>query len=200
MKIHHILSISLCLLQFSLQAQDVSPEQAFLEFWENYDAEFKNPETSPLSSEEMASFDSIPRYEFNSDFRVKAEVIHLKRQKPISFETTRDLKQQYQKVAELRFKIDSVEQKLSAYLNLSLMRNPEYRNRWFVPFTDASNGFGTYEGGRYLEVEGTEENEVILDFNLAYNPYCLYNKKYSCPIPPRENDLKTAIEAGARSE
>jgi uncharacterized protein (DUF1684 family) len=39
----------------------------------------------------------------------------------------------------------------------------------------------------------------IIDFNYAYNPYCAYNEKYSCPIPPIENHLKIAISAGEKA-
>ncbi|MFT4770764.1 MAG: hypothetical protein ACI9D1_000789, partial [Cryomorphaceae bacterium] len=74
-----------------------------------------------------------------------------------------------------------------------------YENQLFVPFTDASNGFGTYEGGRYLEMELPETDSVLVDFNIVYNPYCAYSDRYSCPVPPRENDLEVRILAGAKS-
>jgi hypothetical protein len=37
-----------------------------------------------------------------------------------------------------------------------------------------------------------------LDFNRAYHPYCVYNVSYVCPVPPTENRLSVAIQAGER--
>ena len=41
-------------------------------------------------------------------------------------------------------------------------------------------------------------NSIIIDFNKTYNPYCAYSHRYSCPVPPEENDLLVRIEAGVR--
>jgi hypothetical protein len=171
----------------------------FIEFWKNVDSEFEDPDRSPLKPDDLASFEGVARFEYDSSFAVWAEVKRFSREKPFTFKTTGSNKQRYQKVAELHFEIDSVELKLSAYRNLDLMRNPAYANQLFIPFTDKSNGFGTYEGGRYLEFELPEADSTLVDFNFAYNPYCAYSDRYSCPIPPRENDLDVAVRAGAKS-
>lgn len=171
----------------------------YIEFWSKNDAEFAVQESTPLSAEALAEFDSIARYSYDSTFAIRASYRSIKRQKPFTFETTGDIKQRYQKIAEMDFVIEGDTLTLSGYRNLALMRNPDYRDRLFIPFTDASNGFGTYEGGRYLEADIPEGDSLFLDFNMAYNPYCAYSDRYSCPIPPRENDLKKAIKAGAKS-
>jgi uncharacterized protein (DUF1684 family) len=51
-----------------------------------------------------------------------------------------------------------------------------------------------------LEVEGAlaDGAEVTVDFNLAYSPFCAYSDTFSCPLPPEENWLGTAIRAGER--
>lgn len=69
----------------------------------------------------------------------------------------------------------------------------------FVPFADATNGQGTYAAGRYLDFEPTADGRYVLDFNYAYNPYCVYNPAYSCPLPPPENRLGVAVPAGERA-
>lgn len=185
----------LAFLSVSLFAQ----EARYIEFWTKTDAEFADPETSPLKKEDVAEFDSIARYPYNPDFAITAKFDVIERQKPITFRTTGSIKQRYQKAGELHFQIDSTDLVLAAYRNLELMRMPGYENQLFVPFTDASNGFGTYEGGRYLEIEIPETDSLFIDFNLVYNPYCAYSDRYSCPIPPRENDLSKKILAGAKS-
>ena len=60
------------------------------------------------------------------------------------------------------------------------------------------NGLESYGGGRYIDARIPEGDTFIIDFNKAYNPYCAYNDKYSCPIVPRKNYLKTRIEAGVK--
>ncbi len=75
-----------------------------------------------------------------------------------------------------------------------------YRNEhgFFLPFADALAGDETYGAGRYLEPEPAGDDRLLIDFNLAYNPYCAYNPNWSCPITPAENRLKVAIRAGEK--
>ena len=67
----------------------------------------------------------------------------------------------------------------------------------FLAFRDATSGDETYGGGRYLDVRPPDAHgRVVVDFNLAYNPYCAYSDGYSCPLPPAENWLGVPIRAG----
>jgi uncharacterized protein (DUF1684 family) len=67
----------------------------------------------------------------------------------------------------------------------------------FVVFGDETNGAETYSGGRFLSVEAPREDGwIILDFNKAYNPPCVFTPYATCPVPPRGNVLATRIEAG----
>ena len=68
----------------------------------------------------------------------------------------------------------------------------------FLPFSDLTNGKESYIGGRYIDIEIQDAAVWEIDFNKAYNPYCAYNHKYSCPIVPLENDLEVAIYAGVK--
>jgi uncharacterized protein (DUF1684 family) len=72
----------------------------------------------------------------------------------------------------------------------------------FIPFTDLTNGHGSYGGGRYLDltIPPAGTTTMVLDFNRAYNPSCAYNVAYSCPVPPPENRLAIAIPAGVKSD
>ena len=74
-----------------------------------------------------------------------------------------------------------------------------YENYLFIPFRDITSGDETYGGGRYLDFRIPETDSVTIDFNLSYNPYCAYNHKYSCPIPPAENSLPVKILAGEKT-
>jgi uncharacterized protein (DUF1684 family) len=72
------------------------------------------------------------------------------------------------------------------------------KDTYSILFRDATSAKTTYGGGRYLELDPKlmQENRAVLDFNAAYNPYCAYNPSYACPLPPKENQLPIAIEAG----
>jgi uncharacterized protein (DUF1684 family) len=65
-----------------------------------------------------------------------------------------------------------------------------------VPFTDATTGDRSYPVGRYLEVALPESGPPVLDLNRATNPWCAYSEHYNCPIPPSENRVAVAVEAG----
>ena len=74
----------------------------------------------------------------------------------------------------------------------------------FLPFGDLTNGTETYGGGRYLVDSakgadlGGHDNKVVLDFNFAYHPSCVYSDRWSCPLAPTESRLPVAIRAGER--
>lgn len=79
------------------------------------------------------------------------------------------------------------------------MRGKEnYKNHLFLPFTDATGGAETYKGGRYIDLEISEESIIVIDLNKAYNPYCAYADGYSCPVPPQENNLRVKILEGIK--
>ena len=69
----------------------------------------------------------------------------------------------------------------------------------FIPFKDMTNGKETYEGGRYIDAEILTGYNMVLDFNMAYNPSCVYNEKFICIFPPKENVLNIGIEAGEKN-
>jgi uncharacterized protein (DUF1684 family) len=73
------------------------------------------------------------------------------------------------------------------------------RGRLWVPFADATNGDETYEAGRYVDLSRTGDDSVVVDFNRAYNPTCVYNPEYACPLPPKENRLDARIPAGEKT-
>lgn len=92
------------------------------------------------------------------------------------------------------FKISGQKYKLTAY-----QPNAKDSKSFFIPFRDATTGKETYGGGRYMDTRLTE-NKVLLDFNKAYNPYCVYDYLgYACPFPPEENTLSIAVTAGEKN-
>ncbi|MNH33262.1 hypothetical protein D3C86_1572800 [compost metagenome] len=112
--------------------------------------------------------------------------------------TTTARKPVYEKYGEAHFKLNGKDLVLSIYQSHSLREKAEYKDHLFLPFMDLTNGEESYGGGRFLDLTIPEDDTIVIDFNKAYNPYCAYNHKYSCPIPPKENDMNTEIKAGVK--
>jgi uncharacterized protein (DUF1684 family) len=68
----------------------------------------------------------------------------------------------------------------------------------FIAFGDRTNGEVTYGGGRYVSVELAPDGSGSIDFDLASNPYCVYDEEFVCPLPPSGNRITVAIEAGEK--
>jgi hypothetical protein len=101
----------------------------------------------------------------------------------------------------LTFTIHDSTQQLYVYQSEMLMKNADYFDYLFVPFGDASSGFESYGGGRYLDfrMNDIKADKLLIDFNKAYNPYCAYTTGYNCPLPPKENLLVVQIAAGEKN-
>lgn len=160
--------------------------------------EFKDKNKSPLDEKDFKNFKGLKYYPIDLKYRVKATFI--KNEAPVLFKmkTSTTRLPDYLKYGELHFTLDSVEYKLEVYQSPDMARMPGYEDYLFVPFTDQTNGHETYDIGRYIDIEIPEGEEVVLDFNQCYNPYCSYSKRYSCPIPPEANNLPVEIKAGEK--
>lgn len=157
---------------------------------------FSDSETSILEESDFENFTGLNFYPINLDYRVEATFVRTPDEKPFLMPTTTDRLPEYVKYGEVHFTIKEVALKLDVFQNTSPKEG--YENYLFLPFTDLTSGHGSYGGGRYLDLQIPEKEVIILDFNQLYNPYCVYNKKYSCPIPPEQNDLPIKIEAGIK--
>ncbi|MDO6736274.1 DUF1684 domain-containing protein [Wenyingzhuangia sp. 2_MG-2023] len=159
---------------------------------------FKNPKKSPLPSKKIKSFSGLPFFSMNEKYKVNAKLSYTFNSPIIYIPNTHGETEAYQQYALATFTIDGKQLTLSIYQNLSLKKKRGYENYLFIPFTDNSNGKNTYSGGRYIDTTIPENptGYITLDFNKAYNPYCAYNKKYVCPIPPKNNHLDIEILAG----
>ncbi|MGC4103405.1 DUF1684 domain-containing protein [Ferruginibacter sp.] len=107
----------------------------------------------------------------------------------------------FRRYGKLIFIIHDTTLQLTVYQSTPVKQNDPYKDYLFIPFTDLTTGEATYGSGRYIDIFTTDikNNEVVIDFNKAYNPYCAYTTGYNCPIPPRENYLAIAINAGEKA-
>ena len=195
----YILSFLTILFFISSCSQKKQPLQGETEFQKNLNAEFKDATTSPLKEKDLKTFDGLEFFKVDSNFVVKAKFVRTPDEKPFKMKTTKDRLPIYTKYGEVNFELNGKSFNLNVYQNEKLIKEEGYEDYLFLPFLDETNGLESYGGGRYLDLRIPEGNSLTIDFNNAYNPYCAYNDKYSCPIVPRVNYLKTRIEAGVRT-
>lgn len=192
-----IIYLFLVVFSFDLYAQDTSTIVEEIQHYQTeLNAEFANPDTTILEKDVFATFKKLEFYPIDLTYYVQAKLVRTPNEKPFLMPTTTDRLPEYVKYGELHFQIDSLDLVLDIFQNTT--PKEEYKNNLFLPFTDWTSGDGSYGGGRYIDVLIPETDSLVIDFNKAYNPYCAYNKHYSCPIPPKQNDLPIRIEAGVK--
>lgn len=196
--------LSLLLISITLTyctSQNTTYKDEIKLFQYELNTEYADASKSPLTKEDLKTFKALDFFEINEKYKVTAQLEYTPNSPVFELKTTTDRLPLYRKYAIATFVLDGKEHQLNIYQSQDLMNSLEYKNYLFLPFNDTTNGKSTYGGGRFmdLEIPSTESNTIIIDFNKAYNPYCAYNHIYSCPIPPKENTLNIAIEAGVKA-
>lgn len=167
-------------------------------FQQELNANHANPEKSPLMEEDRKDFKTLDFFPINEQLAVVATFVKSKGEKSFEMKTTTERLPLYIKYGELHFKIDGKDFKLDVFQNLDLIKKKGFKDHLFLPFSDLTSGNESYIGGRYIDMKKPKGKTVLIDFNKAYNPYCAYNYKYSCPIVPLQNDLMVEIKAGVK--
>jgi len=163
--------------------------------------QYADKDESPLTKEDLKTFKALDFFKIDKNYRVEAK-FELTPDTPVfEMKTTTDRLPLYRQYGIATFTLNGKEQTLSVYQNQNLMTDIEYEDYLFIPFNDKTNGNLSNGGERYIDVSIPSNNEIIMiiDFNKSYNPYCAYNSKYSCPIPPKENNLNIEILAGVKA-
>ncbi len=153
-------------------------------------------ESSPIEDSLISDFKGVNYFSIDTNFRVIAKFEVVEHGQVFKFLTTGNIADTYQTIGKLHFTLQGTACVLEVYENQDLKN--EGTQIYFIPFWDRTNGGTTYAGGRYIDMEPFEAEEVILDFNTAYQPYCFYNEAYSCPVPPATNKLAVEVAAGER--
>lgn len=169
------------------------------QFRKELNEDYKDKLYSPLSKKDRRKFRGHYFYKIDLAYRVAATITLTPKSDTFEMKTTTDRKPLYRKYGMAYFNLKGKSYQLSIYQNIEFSQIQGYSNNLFLLFNDQTNGHETYGGGRYIDLIKTNNGEMIIDFNLSYNPYCHYNSKYSCPIPPPENSLPISVEAGIKS-
>ena len=194
-----ILLLIVIIFSFSCREEKRFQDINLTEYQREVNNYFKDASVSPLKPKDLKNFQGLDFFEFDSTYVVKAKIEETKQSLPFKMKTTTDIPADVRKYADLFFQITDKEFELSVYENLEYEGVEGYENYLFLPFLDNTNGNETYGGGRYLDLFLNGTDSIIIDFNKAYNPKCVYDENFSCPIVPRKNFLNTRIEAGVKN-
>lgn len=158
--------------------------------------EFKG-RNSPLDEAVRPKFDSLDYFPANPDYKFLADLEVYENPETYPMQMTGGEPEAYLKFGKAIFEVDDKSYELTLFKKV----NEEGQPKLFVPFTDKTNGFETYGGGRFLDLPmpGINAAGIEVDFNKAYNPFCAYNHEYNCPVPPKENRLEIKIPAGEKN-
>lgn len=159
------------------------------------DAFMRGSSDSPIPEAQRASFQPLPYYPIDEQYRVPAALREARGDEVIEMSTSSGKPRRMRRVGTLAFTLKGQPLTLTAFAEA----DDTQLRRLFVPFGDLTNGMATYQGGRYLDLDLKGSGVYDLDFNRAYHPYCVFNPQYECPVPPRENRLAVPIQAGERS-
>jgi len=150
---------------------------------------FRTDYQSPLTQEQKRNFTGLIYFPENPALHLEVTIEPFEQVEKIEMQTTTGDIQSYIRFGKFHFTVDGQPAELTIFFD---------GNYYFLPFVDSQAGKLTYGAGRYLEPEPLGGNRFLVDFNLAYNPYCAYNETWSCPITPWENRLKVPIQAGEK--
>lgn len=157
-----------------------------------------NPESSPLSPEQVERFDSLSYFDINPEFRIMARLNKSTDQKSVSITMSDNSRRDFIRYGSVTFSIHSKEYKLDVFVNNNL---PEFSDsgQLFIPFKDGTSGTSTSAYGRYITLYApVEDNKVVIDFNKAYNLFSDYNDRVVTIVSPPDNILPLNMSVGQR--
>ncbi|WP_421872552.1 DUF1684 domain-containing protein [Marinoscillum sp.] len=154
----------------------------------------KNSEQSPFQ-QSAEKYQPLAYFPIDTKYKVRANLERIQSPTRMAIQNSDGTTTTYSKFAYAVFQIDGQQMRLLILKPSGFGALP---NTYFTAFADDTSGSSSYGGGRYLDLDIGKSDNIEIDFNLAYNPYCAYVKDYTCPLPPSENILPVKIEAGEK--
>ncbi len=152
-------------------------------------------ESSPLKATDREVFKGLDYYAPDKSFAFSVVLKRKNTPETVMIATSKDKPREMLNIGSLSFTRENVPYTLQVYMP----KDSSQEKYWFIPFSDPTNETDTYHGGRFIDIENPSSDSTILDFNFCYNPYCAYNDRYDCPIPPTINRLSLAVKAGEKN-
>jgi|TARA_B110000967_G_scaffold50228_1_gene51370 uncharacterized protein (DUF1684 family) len=188
-----------CLLIFMGCQSQKKSIQSNSEFQKVQNEFFKDASRSPLKPKDLKAFNGLDFFPIDSSYVVKAQLSRTPNTPYFEMKTTTERVAKERVFGTLSFSINNQPCALNVYQSESASDADADAEYLFLPFLDDSNGETTYGGGRYIDLSIPSGDTLVIDFNKAYNPYCAYNDRYSCPIVPRGNYLPLKVMAGVKN-
>jgi uncharacterized protein (DUF1684 family) len=160
------------------------------------DASMRDEPTSPFNYEKHpVAFSPLRYFEPNPDWVFESRLEVYAEPEAVTIYDTKGRERKGHLYGHLNFARDGFTHEVHVY-----RMETKGGHHYAIWFTDLTTGESTYEVGRYLDFElsGDADHVYVLDFNLAYNPWCAYSPAYGCAIPRQTDFLELAIEAGEK--
>ena len=159
------------------------------------DTLYRTHPQSPIPASDRATFAGLKYWPYDPTMRVTARFENGERRLAGQAEDF-----SFSRIGELAFDLNGQPHRLAAFWI------DGYAGGLFVPFRDATSGRETYGAGRYLvdSIKSADlgsdraDGTVVLDFNYAYHPSCVYDPRWICPLAPPDSRLTIPIQAGER--
>jgi uncharacterized protein (DUF1684 family) len=140
----------------------------------------------------IANAPAVETYPLDAKWRVSARFDAFQAPKPVQVSDVRGGAMHFLALGQLVFRLNDREHRLTAF-------GEPGGGEFFVMFRDTTNQTTTYGGYRIVTPAIVNGGEwTVLDFNFAFNPPCAYSRYTLCPLPPAENKVPVAIEAGLK--
>jgi uncharacterized protein len=160
------------------------------------DIYMRTSEESPFA-DNYDAFTGLKYFDADPKLRIVASLTEITDRKPIVLKTNDGKEEHYVDYAYAEFDFGGFHNKL---LILESMDIGPLKGKLLLAFGDETSAGETYGAGRYLDVAKVPGSQtILLDFNKAYNPYCAYSDKFTCPLPPAENLLQIPVKAGEKN-
>jgi uncharacterized protein len=167
--------------------------RALLRFRAGREEFMRQSRDSPFVLSGRRDFQGLKYFEPDPAFRFEAKLQRYRNEPSVIMTTSRGTRQLYHKAGRFDLVVAGQPAPLQAYQSAE-REDPNL----FIPFKDSTSGKETYAAARYLDMRVEHDDNYLVDFNYAYNPYCAYSEGFTCPLPPAENWLRVAIRAGEK--
>ncbi|MEX2015109.1 MAG: DUF1684 domain-containing protein, partial [Candidatus Hydrogenedentales bacterium] len=143
----------------------------------------------------ILEFSGVEYFPIHPAYRLTAQVVPSASPTQLELVDSRGHLQKFWLYGELRFALHGTSQRLELYADTL---DGAGQQGFLLIFADATSGKETYPAARYLNTGAPVKGTVMIDFNRAYNPPCVFSELYSCPFPRPNNRLPVRVEAGAK--
>ena len=172
-------------------SSDLAYQEEIKDFWQDKHDFYRNSAGSPFV-QKGAEYREVAVFPADPKFSVNATLDRFTSRELVTIGNSDGTSTKYLKFATAHFKIGGKAQQIL------ILKALGFGTQYLTAFGDETSGVSTYGGGRYLDLDIGKSDQVKIDFNKAYNPYCAYFDDFTCPLPPTENLLTVEIKAGEK--